>query len=239
MRKNFLRYESGPCENRILLFSTEKNMRLLQSSSDWFCDGTFQVVPELFHQLCSIHRLISNRTILCFFALSPNKRQATFGELFSQFQALYSRFNPANILINYEQTAKNAITDIFPNAIMKGCFFHHSQAVCRKNVAADEIPLSISPGVLTFLPVRRLNMCDRVCNDLPRTVNSLEGLHDHVQANVTSSHPNIWCSHLVLKTEQAFNDMIINQMLVGHQPSPEKKKISRFNEKNCKYRGGL
>ena len=69
-------------------------------------------------------------------------------------------------------------------------------------------------------------MHDRVCGDLPRTINSLEGWHNHLQANITSSHPNIWRFLQVLKTKQALNDTIINQMLAGQEPP------SRFFERN-------
>ena len=68
------------------------------------------------------------------------------------------------------------------------------------------------------------NMHDRVCDDLPRTINSLEGWHNHLQANITSSHPNIWRFLQVLKTEQALNDTIINQMLAGQEPPSKRKK---------------
>ena len=110
--ENFLLYDSGLSENRILLFSTEKNMQLLQASSDWFCDGTFKVVPELFYQLYSIHCLISNKTIPCDFALLSNKCQVTYEEHFSLVRAINSRLNPVSILIDYEQAAGNLMTEI-------------------------------------------------------------------------------------------------------------------------------
>ena len=276
---NFLLYDSGPGENRILLFSTEKNMQLLQSSSEWFCDGTFKVVPELFYQLYSIHCLVSKRTMPCVFALLPNKRQSTYEELFNQLRAVNARLNPSAIMIDYEKAAMNAISNVFPNANIKGCFFHLSQAIYRKvqteglqsRYQSDaEFAISIrmipalafvpsdsvvqafehlqesmceeADGVINYFedtfigrrrrrnrgnplfPICMWNMHDRVCDDLPRTINSLEGWHNHLQANITSSHPNIWRFLQVLKTEQALNDTIINQMLAGQEPPSKRKK---------------
>ena len=82
-----------------------------------------------------------------------------------------------------------------------------------------------------LFPISMWNMYDRVCNDLPRTINSLEGWHNHLQANITSSLPNIWRFLQILKTEQALNDTIISQMLAGHQPSPSKKKCKDLSKR--------
>ena len=61
-------------------------------------------------------------------------------------------------------------------------------------------------------------ICNRVCDDLPRTINSLEGWHNHLQANISSQ---IWRFLQVLKTEQA---LFINQMLAGQEPPSKRKK---------------
>lgn len=65
---------------------------------------------------------------------------------------------------------------------------------------------------------------DRVTEDLPRTNNSLEGWHNHMQANITSFHPNIWKFLEVLKREQALTSVTINQMLAGHPVPPQRKR---------------
>ena len=40
--------------------------------------------------------------------------------------------NPKTFLINYEQAARCAIEDIFPNVTVKGCFYHLSQNIYHK-----------------------------------------------------------------------------------------------------------
>lgn len=52
--ENFLLYDGGDCQDRILLFSTHRNLQVLENSPHWFCDGTFKVVPSIFHQLFTI-----------------------------------------------------------------------------------------------------------------------------------------------------------------------------------------
>lgn len=51
----FLLYDSGANEQRILIFATKKNLELLAESEEWYADGTFKSVPLLFGKLYTIH----------------------------------------------------------------------------------------------------------------------------------------------------------------------------------------
>lgn len=53
--EKFLLYDSGPTENRLLIFGTRQNLMLLAKSKHWYADGTFKTVPLLFAQLYTIH----------------------------------------------------------------------------------------------------------------------------------------------------------------------------------------
>ena len=53
--RTFLQYDSEPKNKRILIFSTRKQLKILQRSSSIFVDGTFSVTPALFFQLYTIH----------------------------------------------------------------------------------------------------------------------------------------------------------------------------------------
>lgn len=56
----FLLYDSGPGEDRILLFSTLRNLRLMENCKHWYADGTFSTSPSLFTQIYTV-------TILSYF----------------------------------------------------------------------------------------------------------------------------------------------------------------------------
>jgi hypothetical protein len=57
--KLFLLEDSND-EERVLLFSTEQNMKLLSSNSDCVGDGTFKILPLSFYQLFSVLVMINN-----------------------------------------------------------------------------------------------------------------------------------------------------------------------------------
>ena len=35
-------------KNRIIIFTTQKNLELLERHQDWYCDGTFEIAPTFF-----------------------------------------------------------------------------------------------------------------------------------------------------------------------------------------------
>ena len=45
--EQFLLYDSGEEESRILIFGTDDNLAVLGRSEKWQCDGTFKVAPML------------------------------------------------------------------------------------------------------------------------------------------------------------------------------------------------
>ena len=125
--EDFLLYDSGAPSgaNRMLIFSTERNMDLLSRSSEWFMDGTFDVSPPLFAQIYSIHgtQLV--------FALLPNKRRATYESFFTELKNI-TNLNPTSIVTDFELATIQASRAVFPNSRNSGCFFHLSQNVYRK-----------------------------------------------------------------------------------------------------------
>lgn len=43
--ERFLLHDSGPADDRILIFGTDANVALLNTAQKWQCDGTFKVAP--------------------------------------------------------------------------------------------------------------------------------------------------------------------------------------------------
>ena len=53
--QDFLLHDSGPGEDRLLIFGDRELLSSLGSAELWLADGTFKVVPCIFFQLYSIH----------------------------------------------------------------------------------------------------------------------------------------------------------------------------------------
>ena len=56
-----MKYDSGPGNDRILIFSTTKNLEVLAEASSWFIDATFKVVPDIFLSNADCSREVTYR----------------------------------------------------------------------------------------------------------------------------------------------------------------------------------
>lgn len=127
----FLLFDSGPNEQRILIFSTDRNLTFMESCEHWYVDGTFRCTPLLFGQLYTIHGIQYSNVIPSVFALLPNKTQATYSRLFRELKTLRPRLRPTTIMVDFERAAINAIQEEFPDVRIRGCFFHFTQCLWR------------------------------------------------------------------------------------------------------------
>ena len=125
----FLKYDSGPGSNRILIFSTRRALDWLEMGDVLLSDGTFSVVPDLFSQLYTFHSYKDGQSIPCFFALTKNRTENTYNELLTFLKREKPAYFPRLFVSDYEQAIRNAITTGFPTTTIHGCFFHFSQAI--------------------------------------------------------------------------------------------------------------
>ena len=121
-------FDSGPSDSRILILTTDSNLDFLCQSLRWCGDGTFKAAPKLWTQLYTLHGQKNGYTVLCVYALLPNKRKETFIRLFRQVKSWVGVGNRQWIfetfLSDYEQGAFKAMLEVFPDIGEEGCFFH-------------------------------------------------------------------------------------------------------------------
>lgn len=55
MNEQFLLWDSGECDNRMIMFATKKSLQFLETCETLFMDGTVDSGPRLFSQLYTIH----------------------------------------------------------------------------------------------------------------------------------------------------------------------------------------
>lgn len=132
-REEFLLFDSGKeDEGRILIFSTNRNLEILSESVNWYGDGTFKTTPPLFTQLYSLHVIKNNVNIPLIYALLPNKTAETYKKLFTALTTLKENLHPETYMADFEKAALYSFSQSFPNATLRGCFFHFMQAIWRK-----------------------------------------------------------------------------------------------------------
>lgn len=120
-------FDSGPGDDRIIMFTTDANLALLRESMRLAGDGTFKVSPTLWYQIYTIHAMKNGYTVPCVYALLPNKHKETYTRLFTQLKAWLepvAALQFSHFLADYEQGAYLAVVDVFPGVDVEGCFFH-------------------------------------------------------------------------------------------------------------------
>ena len=140
--EQFLLYDSGPDTQRILIFGTQLNLEMLRLSDFWLADGTFKTEPPLFTQVYVVHALRGGpqpmrdgHLLPSLFVLLPNKTEATYRRMWEQIRTLCPLAQPREMLLDFEKAAINSF-EVWPDTLVRCCFFHLTQNIWRKVQAA-------------------------------------------------------------------------------------------------------
>lgn len=150
----FLQFDSGPGNQRILIFASNEQLSILEETEHILIDGTFKVrslivnemnerkhllikvAPTIFTQLYSIHGVYRNSVIPLVFALLSDKQESTYQKLIEALQVLCPSWNPKTVMADFEKAAINAFQKAFNSAThqlsVSGCFFHLQKSIIRK-----------------------------------------------------------------------------------------------------------
>ena len=133
--QQFLQIDDGE-DSKILVFATHQNLSDLCRVGVIYGDGTFYTCPSIFHQLYTLHGFINGEMYPLLFAFLPGKSRQIYERLFTlvqiRCQQLGFNFSPNRFFMDFEAASRVAVTTIFPDADVKGCFFHFTQCVWRK-----------------------------------------------------------------------------------------------------------
>ncbi|CAF3622430.1 unnamed protein product [Rotaria socialis] len=128
----FLRCDTGPGEDRILMFASDEQADNLQDTEEFLVDGTFKIVPEIFYQLHIIHGVFRDHVVPLIYALLRQKNTETYQRLINEILKIAPRWSPRSIMINFEQASIGAFQAAFPNVSVSGCYFHLRKSLHRK-----------------------------------------------------------------------------------------------------------
>ncbi|KAL4112648.1 hypothetical protein QTP88_016396 [Uroleucon formosanum] len=132
VNENVLLADSGPSNERILIFGRPLSLKLLKDSKIWYMDGTFKVAPILFCQVYVILAEFLGGVHPVVYALLPNKKKQTYVKLFSMINQLQPELHPTSVSCDFEHGAITAIKNSFENINIFGCYFHLSQNFLKK-----------------------------------------------------------------------------------------------------------
>ncbi|RNA00587.1 hypothetical protein BpHYR1_016466 [Brachionus plicatilis] len=132
-------------EDRMLIFSTHKNLQILCENRYWLCDETFDAAPAVFKQLFTLHNIKNGKNLPLVYALFSNKQESTYTKFF-RFISERVTLSPLSVSCDYELAIINAIEEVYPDSEIAGCFFHLKKSIWRhiqeNNLAAKYCDLT-------------------------------------------------------------------------------------------------
>ncbi|CAF1114027.1 unnamed protein product [Rotaria sordida] len=128
----FLRIDTGSGPDRILIFSSSEQLEILQTSTNFLMDGTFEIVPEIFYQLYVIHAVHREHVMPVAFCLLRRKTMTTYQEMINKILEFAPAWNPQNIMLDFEKAVLNVLSNSFPHVSLSGCYFHLRQSIHRQ-----------------------------------------------------------------------------------------------------------
>lgn len=235
-KKQFLLYDSGiKDKNRVLIFSTEANIRHIKLSKVLICGGTFKAAPAGFEQLFTIQGRIRDMYLPLMFCFMKNRQEISYEKIFSWIRNKNQNImkDSKSIIIDFELASYNVLNAFFTNSKIYGCNFHLGQIIWRRIqilkfskdfIESPRIRLLVKMILaLSFVPTNDVlivsarlknhiieenlenvlslfewfqneylvqrtgnkqicfwNVYERTLTDIPRTTNSLEGYHRHL-----------------------------------------------------------
>ncbi|CAD5126722.1 DgyrCDS14782 [Dimorphilus gyrociliatus] len=133
---DFLRKDILENGERIIIFSTSKQLDLLLSSKIWYMNGTFKIVKHPFKQLFSLHSFLKKegemKQVPLMFAFMTSKKKKAYNILFKAINELLEFKTPKKIVMDFERAIWKAVLNNWENVTLTGCLFHWNQAVYRK-----------------------------------------------------------------------------------------------------------
>ena len=138
--ENFKLFDSGLENpgNRIMIFGTEANLERFERHRLWHVDGTFKSAPGLFYQVFTIHGNVYDETLPLVWGLLCDKEEATYKRVFEEIHRLRPGLNPERIMLDFETAIHNAVRSVWPAAVLRGCHFHHSQALRLQQTSSQK-----------------------------------------------------------------------------------------------------
>lgn len=166
----------------IIMFCSEENRTTIKNVYEFFIDGTFQSCPAPFTQLLSIHGDTSisespstTHVIPLIYALMTHKNEESYNALFVIIKAQLE-WSPKKIHLDFEVAPANVLMSIFPDIILKKCYYHFSKSIWKK---AKEMKIiskqeRLIVGLYTALPLVPLDQTSEgveyIKNESPDTV---------------------------------------------------------------------
>ncbi|CAF3916211.1 unnamed protein product [Rotaria sordida] len=238
---------------RVIVYSTDQQMHLLFSNKTIFIDGTFSTAPNGFNQVFLIHVQEFGQGVPVAFCLLPNRRAATYIELFRRFKheatLMNKQFQPQHVVSDFESALISAIRQEFPGA-------DYAQVSAIRQQCKQLMALSLMPIYQVEQQFKRIRDTSSSSLDdlfvyfdhqwingtIPlsmwnsygldhRTNNISEAYNRRFATRISKKHPNIWSFIQLIQNENVPLEHLIIQLAAGASCSKPTARTTAFQRR--------
>lgn len=130
--EQYLLYNSGPGDESILIFGTQKLLQFLKNSSHWSINGIHDIAPILHYRLITIHATSRNRTIATVYALISANSKHCYSLLLGALNELLEGRAPRTISCDFDEELMKISRLKYPDATLSGSHFNLRKTLFRK-----------------------------------------------------------------------------------------------------------
>lgn len=142
-------------ENSTVVFISPAVASIINQVTELQIGVTCQVVPSLFHCLCTLHAVAYNSTFPFAFALMTRSSLAEFNLLFQHLRNVLPDLDPSHICTDYNDDLQTSCNRIFHKAVISGSYYSYGQEVWRQATT-----LGLQPSYRNREPTRKIvGMC--------------------------------------------------------------------------------
>ncbi|XP_071111501.1 uncharacterized protein [Haliotis cracherodii] len=234
-------------EDKMLVFATDDQLRVLQSASIVYMDGTFSACPDLWNQLYILHTRKGSITYPLVYALMPDRWTTTYQRLFAQLkvhiqQLLNQPYNPETFQVDFEVAAIRALWTEFQgsdrdNPLVEQ-WIRRAAALplltlqqvqdawidsMNQSPDADEFNDCIVTNWVDYEARFPLSLWNHHQAFGPRTNNKV-GFHSRLNASLNHRHPNLYRFITIIKKIEKSKKTKLSQLDLGAAP-PARKRV--------------
>ena len=169
-------YGSGKNDPHRIIAIGNIDLLLELNKGEIYGDGTFDKAPSLFYQLYTWHAKVGNSYPPCIYFLLQKKNIQTYTNMCQILKQLLPNLTPQKVLVDFEKVCISAVHSNFPNAEVKGCYFHLCQSLIRKICSVglksdfeSDIELKLKLKSLTALAFVPINDVRQMFDNLAAT----------------------------------------------------------------------
>ena len=141
LNETFLNPLKNNRQEKIVIFTSEVQIKKLEKAARVFIDATFRCSPKEYYQLFNILADIGEGNIIfpIFHVLMTNKSSYSYSVIFNNLNNIINKmkinfsFNNCHIMTDFEHGLRETIKEFYPDCILEGCFFHYSKSLWNKS----------------------------------------------------------------------------------------------------------